>query len=79
MSGRLRINEAIAFAESNGRKLYKKDLGKLLFGTDNEQSTKVSVTNLCSGRTKRFTVEQVLTICDFCGCDPNYLFGYNIQ
>ena len=68
---KLRVNEAIARSEANGKKVLKKDIAARLF----EGAQQVNMTNLCNGTTKRIVPEWVVIICEMCGCSADYLFG----
>lgn len=72
---RLRVNEAIARSEANGKKVFKKDIAARLFDGSSESAQKINMSNLCTGVTKRVAPEWVVTICEMCGCTANYLFG----
>lgn len=76
---RIRVNEAIARCEMNGRRVLKKDIAARLFPGVSEAAQQVNMTNLCAGRTKRITAEQVAVICEMCDCTPNFLFGYESE
>lgn len=72
---RLKVNEAILLAALKGKKIYKKDLAKVLYPRKDEKVQKVNMSNLCGGRIKRITVEQVRAICEVCECSADFLFG----
>nr|DAY10530.1 MAG TPA: hypothetical protein [Caudoviricetes sp.] len=72
---KLRVNEAIARSEANGKKVLKKDIAAHLFEGASESAQQVNMTNLCNGTTKRIVPEWVVIICEMCGCSANYLFG----
>jgi len=73
---RLKLNEAFARAEMNGKKVLKKDLGAKLWEGSKESAIQVRMTDLCNGTTKRVQVEDILIICEMLDCTPNFLFGY---
>ena len=73
---RLRVNEAIARAQTNGKKVLKKDVAAQLWKGRNAIAQQVNMTSLCNGSTKKILPEWVITICEMCDCTPNYLFGY---
>ena len=50
---KLRVNEAIARSEANGKKVLKKDIAARLFEGASESAQQVNMTNLCNGTTKR--------------------------
>lgn len=72
---KLRVNEAIARSEMNGKKVLKKDIAARLFEGASESAQQVNMTNLCNGTTKRIVPEWVVIICEMCGCSADYLFG----
>lgn len=72
---KLRVNEAIARSEANGKKVLKKDVAARLFEGASESAQQVNMTNLCNGTTKRIVPEWVVIICEMCGCSADYLFG----
>jgi hypothetical protein len=72
---RLKLNEAIAQSEVNGKKVLKQDLALKLFPDANKKTRQVNMTNLCNGRTKRVSVEQVRIICEMLNCTADYLFN----
>ena len=72
---KLRVNEAIARSEANGKKVLKKDIAARLFECASESAQQVNMTNLCNGTTKRILPEWVVIICHMCGCSADYLFG----
>ena len=67
---KLRVNEAIARSEANGKKVLKKDIAARLFEGASESAQQVNMTNLCNGTTKRIVPEWVVIICEMCGCYP---------
>ena len=73
---RFRVNEAIARAQTNGKKVLKKDVAVQLWKGRNATAQQVNMTSLCNGSTKQIRPEWVITICEMCDCTPNYLFGY---
>lgn len=72
---KLRVNEAIARSEANGKKVLKKDIAARLFEGASESAQQVNMSNLCNGKTKRIVPEWVVIICEMCGCSAGYLFG----
>lgn len=71
-----RIEEAIAIARSEGKKIRKKDLAvKLWPETDSEAARQVNMSNLCGGRVKRIQPEWIDIICEECGCSADFLLG----
>lgn len=72
---RLRINEAIAYAEIRGKKVLKKDIAARLFKNKNRAAQQVNMTNLCKGKTQRVSPDMVRIICEMCGCTADFLFG----
>lgn len=72
----LRLNEAIARAQTKGNKVFKKDVAAKLWESSSKAAQQVNMTNLCNGTTKQIRPEWVKIICQMCDCTPNYLFGY---
>lgn len=72
---RLRVNEAIARAQTNGKKIFKKDVAARLWEGSNEQAQQVNMTNLVNGTTKRISPEWVVVLCQMLDCTADYLFG----
>lgn len=72
---KLKINEAIAYANARGNLIRKKDLAKRIFPDATESSMIQNMSNLCAGRTKRIAPEWIVTICKMCDCSANFLFG----
>nr|DAR43957.1 MAG TPA: hypothetical protein [Caudoviricetes sp.] len=75
MALRLRVNEAIARSEMNGKKVLKKDIAARLFEGASESAQQVNMTNLCNGTTKRIVPEWVVILCEMLDCTADYLFG----
>ena len=71
----LRIEEALARAKQQGRKVYKKDIAARLWPDASEAARQVAMTRLCSGRTERVTLEWVQIITEMTGCTADFLFG----
>lgn len=71
----LRINEAIAQSEMNGRKVYKKDLAAKIWPNSRPEAQTVNMSNLCSGVTKKINPEWIITICRETGCTADFLLG----
>lgn len=72
---KLRVNEAIARSEANGKKVLKKDIAARLFIGAIESTQQVNMTNLCNGTTKRILPEWVVILCEMLDCTADYLFG----
>ena len=72
---RLKVNEAIARSESNGHKVFKKDIAARIWETSSQEAQQVNMTNLCNGTTKKITPEWVLILCKMLNCSADYLFG----
>lgn len=71
----LRINEAIARAESNGKKVFKKDLAARIWANSKPETQMVNMTNLATGVTKKVNPEWIKIICEELGCTADFLFG----
>lgn len=72
---RLKINEAIALAESRGKKIYKNELAKKIWPNSRPEAQAVNMTNLCCGKTKRVEPEWIVVICNETGCSSDFLLG----
>lgn len=74
----IRINEALAFARLNGKKIMKKELAAKLFPNSTTACQQVCFTKICNGNMKRFDPAWVDIICEETGVSPNFLFGYEL-
>ena len=72
----LRIKEAVARAQRNGKKVLLKDIASRRWADSSEQARQVNMSNLVTGRTKSIDEDQMQTICEMCDCTPNFLYGY---
>ena len=71
----LRIEEAIARAKANGKKVLKKDIAAKLWPDSVESAQQVNMTKLCNGRTASINPEWVVVVCEMTGCRSDFLFG----
>lgn len=71
----MRIEEAIARAKQQGKKVLKKDIAARLWPDSTPVAQQVNITRLCSGKTPRINVEWVNVICEMTGCTADFLFG----
>lgn len=71
----MRIEEALARAKSQGRKILKKDIAARLWPDTNEAGQQVNFTRLCKGATPRIQEDWVRIICEMTGCSADFLFG----
>lgn len=76
MGKKIEIDEAIKQAMASGRNITVEELAKEVFPELREHAACYKLYKLRTGRTKRVTINQILTICNVCGCSPNLLFGY---
>ena len=72
---KLKVNEAIARAESMGKKIYKKDLAAKIWANSKPEAQAVNMTNLCSGNTKKVNPEWLVIISLETGCSIDFLLG----
>lgn len=79
MSRIIEIDKAIKQTLANGRNITVEELAKEVFPELSEHAACYKLYKLRTGRTKRVTIDQVLTICRVCGCSPNLLFGYESE
>ena len=71
----MRIEQAIARAKEQGKKVLKKDLAAKLWPDSTEAGQQVNMTALCSGKTTKINPDWVAIICDMTGCTADFLFG----
>lgn len=71
----LRINEAIAAARAQGRRVLKKDIAARLWPDSTPEAQKVNMHALCTGETRRVDPDWVREICLLTGCTADYLLG----
>ena len=72
---RLRVNEAIARAEMNGKKILKKELAAKIWENSRPEAQVVNMTNLVSGITKKVNPDWIVTLCKELECSADYLLG----
>lgn len=70
-----RIEEAIARARANGKKVLKKEVAAKLWPDSTEQAQQVNMTKLCTGKTARIAPEWVKIVCDLTGVSADFLLG----
>lgn len=73
---KLRVNEAIARSQDNGKKVFKHEVSAKLWPNSSQSAQQVNMTNLCNGTTKKISIDFIEILCDTLDCTPNYLFGY---
>lgn len=71
----LKINEALAYATANGKKINKGELAAKLFPEASKACQYQKLQHLLSGRTLRIKPETVVIICQETGVSADYLFG----
>ena len=71
----IRIEQALAVAKENGRKIAKKDIAAMLWPNATQAAQQVNMTNLCSGKTSRIDPDWVPIICRECGVSADFLFN----
>lgn len=72
---KLRINEAIAFATMNGKKITKTAIAARIWPESSPLSRRQNMANLCTGKTDKINSRWVEIICEMTGCDANFLFN----
>lgn len=75
LSKMLRIDEAIARAKTDGRKIMKKEIAARLWPDTSPVGQQVNMSALCSGKKSRINIEWVGIICEMTGCSADFLFG----
>ena len=73
----IRIEQAIARAKEQGKKVRKKDLAAKFWPDSTPAAQQVNMTGLCAGKRTKIDPDWVNIICEMCGCTPNFLFGFN--
>lgn len=71
----LRINEALARANTQGKKVFKKDISEKLWPDSTAIAQQVNMTNLCCGKTQKINPDWVRIICEMLDCTADFLFG----
>lgn len=71
----MRIEQAIARAKEQGKKVFKKDIAAKLWPDSTPAAQQVNMTALCSGKTGKISADWVAIICDMTGCSADFLFG----
>lgn len=71
----MRIEQAIARAKEQGKKVLKKDVAARLWPDSTPVAQQVNMTSLCNGTTSRISPEWVNIICEMTGCSADFLFG----
>lgn len=71
----IRIEQALARAKEQGKKVRKKDLSEKLWPDSAPVAQQVNMTGLCSGKTSRIKPEWVKIICEMTGCTADFLLG----
>lgn len=71
----MRIEQALARAKEQGKKVLKKDLAAKLWPDSAPAAQQVNMTALCAGKTTKINPDWVAIICDETGCTADFLFG----
>lgn len=71
----MRIEQAIARAKEQGKKVFKKDLAAQFWPNSSPAAQQVNMTALCAGKTAKISPDWVKIICETCGCTADFLFG----
>lgn len=71
----IRIEQALARAKEQGKKVRKKDLAAMLWPDSAPVAQQVNMTGLCSGKTTKINPDWVPIICEMTGCTADFLFG----
>lgn len=71
----MRIEQAIARAKEQGKKVLKKDIAARLWPDSTPAAQQVNMTSLCNGVTTRISPDWVTVICEMTGCSADFLFG----
>ena len=71
----MRIEQAMARAKEQGKKVLKKEIAARLWPDSNEAAQQVNMTSLCNGKTNKINPDWVNIICEMTGCTADFLFG----
>lgn len=71
----LRINEAIARANREGKKVKKKEISARLWPDSTVSGQQVNMTALCTGVTKYINPDWIPIVCEMTGCSAEFLLG----
>lgn len=71
----IRVEEAIARAKMQGRKVLKKEIAEKLWPDSSAAVQQVNMTLLCSGKKKLVNPDWVRIICEMTGCSADFLLG----
>lgn len=71
----IRIEQAIARAKEQGKKVLKKDIAARLWPNSTSVGQQINMTALCNGTTTRIAPEWVTIICEMTGCTADFLLG----
>mgnify|MGYP001240447581 CR=1 FL=1 len=71
----LKVNEAIARSEMNGKKILKKDLAAKIWPNSKPEAQSVNMTNLASGITKKVNPDWIVILCKELDCSSDFLLG----
>ena len=71
----IRIEEAIAFAKLNGRKVTKKEIAQRLWPNSKPAAQSVSMARLLKGEAQMIQPDWVRIICEMTGCTADFLFN----
>lgn len=71
----MRIEQAIARAKEQGKKVFKKDIAARLWPDSTQEAQQVNMSALCGNKTARIAPDWVNIICEMTGCTADFLFG----
>ena len=71
----LQIEQAIARAKEQGKKVFRKEIAARLWPGSSPASQQVNMTALTSGKKAKIDPEWVVIICQMTGCSADFLFG----
>ena len=71
----MRIEQAIARAKEQGKKVLKKDIAARLWPDSTPAAQQVNMTALCNGATSRINPDWVTILCEMTCCSADFLFG----
>lgn len=71
----MRIDESIAYALLQGRKVSKKEIKEKFWPDSTQRGRDQNMLNLCNGTTQKIDPSWVQIMVDMCGVDANFLFN----
>ena len=72
----LRIKEAVErLNENEDQKMNMIDLGRDMWPNSTEQTQRMNISNMATGKVKRIAIDHVIYLCKKLKCSADFLFG----